>query len=55
MALSINGSDPEAMYLKARLLQSQGRIQEANAIFDVIVGEHPESPYAERAVTARGY
>lgn len=55
MALSINPSDPEAMFLKARLLQSQGRIAEANAIFDVIVGEHPESPYAERAVSARGY
>ncbi len=55
LALSINSEDPEAMYLKARLLQSQDRITEANAIFDVIIGEHPESPYAERAMNARGY
>ena len=55
MALSIKPDEPEAMYLKARLLQSQQRTSEANAIFDKIVGEHPESPYADRAKTARGY
>ena len=55
LALQIKGDDPEAMFLKARLLQSQDRITEANAIFDVIVGEHPDSPYAERSVQARGY
>ncbi len=55
MALSIKSDDPEALYLKARLLQRQDRMTEANAIFDVIVGEHPESPYAERAISARGY
>ena len=55
LALQINGADPEALFLKARLIQSQGRVTEANAIFDVIVGEHPESPYADRAMQARGY
>ena len=55
LALSMKGDDPEAMYLKARLLQSQDRITEANAIFDAIIGGHPESPYAERAMEARGY
>ena len=55
LALSMRGDDPEAMYLKARLLQSQDRITEANAIFDAIIGGHPESPYAERAMEARGY
>ena len=54
-ALTIKADDPEAMYLKARLLQSQERVTEANAIFDKIVGEHPESPYSERAKSARGY
>ncbi len=54
-ALTIKADDPEAMYLKARLLQSQERITEANAIFDKIVGEHPDSPYSERAKSARGY
>lgn len=55
LALMIDENDPEVMYLKARLLQSEERISEANQIFDKIVGEHPESKYAERAVQARGY
>lgn len=55
LALQVKGDDPEAMYLLARLLQSEDRITEANALFDRIVGEHPESRYAARAVEARGY
>ena len=55
LALSIDPEDPECMYLKGRLLQSEDRISEANAIYDKIIGEHPESKYAERAVQARGY
>ena len=55
LALEIKSDDPEAMYLLARLYQSQERISEANALFDSIVGEHPDSPYAQRAVEARGY
>ncbi len=55
LALQIKSDDPEAMYLLARLYQSQERISEANALFDSIVGEHPDSPYAQRAVEARGY
>ena len=53
--LKIKNDDPEAMYLMARLMQSQDRITEANALFDRIVGEHPESRYAQRAIEARGY
>ena len=55
LALKIDPEDPECMYLKGRLLQSDDRISEANAIYDKIIGEHPESKYAERAVQARGY
>ncbi len=55
LALEIKSDDPEAMYLLARLYQSQDRVSEANALFDRIVGEHPESAYAQRAVEARGY
>lgn len=55
LALSIKPDDPEVMFLLARLLQSQDRISEANEIFDKIVGEHPESPYAQRSIDARGY
>ena len=43
------------MFLLARLLQSQDRTTEANEIFDRIVGEHPDSPYAQRSIDARGY
>ena len=55
LALKIKNDDPEALYLLARLLQSQDRVGEANALFDRIVGEHPESRYAQRAIEARGY
>ena len=55
LALAIKPDDPMAMYLKARLIQSQDRDTEANAIFDKIVGEHPDSVYAERSKEARGY
>ena len=55
LCLDIDPDDPECMFLKARLLQAQDRIQEANDIFDKIVGEHAASKYAERAVAARGY
>ena len=55
LALQVKSDDPEAMYLLARLLQSEDRISEANAIFDRIVGEHPESSYAQRSIDARGY
>ncbi len=55
LALRIKPSDPEAMYLLARLYQYQERVTEANALFDRIVGEHPESTYAQRSVEARGY
>ena len=55
LALQIKSDDPEAMYLLARLYQSQGKNTEANAIFDRIVGEHPDSVYAQRSVEARGY
>ena len=55
LALKIKGDDPEAMYLLARLLQNEDRVAEANALFDRIVGEHPESRYAQRAIEARGY
>lgn len=55
LALNVKPDDPEVMFLLARLLQSQDRISEANEIFDKIVGEHPESPYAQRSIDARGY
>lgn len=55
MAIQLKPDEPEALYLKARIMQSNGQTAEANAIFDRIVGEHPESSYAEKAQTARGY
>lgn len=55
LAMQVKPDDPEAMYLKARIMQADGRTADANALFDKIVGEHPESSYAERAQSARGY
>lgn len=55
LALSINGDDPECLFLLGRILQTAGRTSEANAIFDQIVSDHPESAYAQRAMDARGY
>ncbi len=47
--------EPETMFLLARLYQSSGDTENANKLFDQIVGEYPASPYAERARNARGY
>ncbi len=47
--------EPETMFLLARLYQSSGDTENANKLFDQIVGEYPDSPYAERARNARGY
>lgn len=47
--------EPENMYLLGRLYQSMGRTEEANTLFDKIIGAHPDSNYAERARQARGY
>lgn len=47
--------EPENMYLLGRLYQTLGRTEEANTLFDKIIGAHPDSNYAERARQARGY
>lgn len=47
--------EPENLFLLARLYQSMGRTEEANALFDKIVGNYPDSPYAERSRAVRGY
>lgn len=55
LSLSINPDDPETMFLLARLYQNLDRLKEANAIFDKIIAQHPESGYAKRSREARGY
>ncbi len=47
--------EPETMFLLGRLYQNTGDTENANRLFDQIVGEYPDSPYAERARNARGY
>lgn len=47
--------EPENMFLLARLYQSMGRSEDANTLFDKIIGSYPESPYAERSRGIRGY
>ena len=55
LSLSINPDDPETMFLLARLYQNLDRLKEANALFDKIIAQHPESNYARRSREARGY
>lgn len=55
LSLSINPDDPETMFLLARLYQNLGRVKDANAIFDKIIAQHPQSNYAKRSREARGY
>ncbi|WP_036610599.1 tetratricopeptide repeat protein [Oribacterium sp. P6A1] len=47
--------DPENMFLLARLYQSMGRSDDANTLFDKIIGSYPDSSYAEKARSIRGY
>lgn len=47
--------EAETMFLLARLYQSRGESEQANRLFDRIVGEHPDTQYADRARQARGY
>ena len=47
--------EPENMFLLARLYQSMGRSDDANTLFDKIIGSYPDSPYAEKARSIRGY
>lgn len=54
-SLKIQPDNPEAMFYVGRLYQENGDTENANAMFDKIVGEHGDSEYAQRAATARGY
>ena len=54
-SLKIQPDNPEAMFYVGRLYQENGDTENANAMFDKIVGEHGASEYAQRAATARGY
>ena len=53
--LKIQPDNPEAMFYVGRLYQESGDTENANAMFDKIVGEHGDSEYAQKASTARGY
>lgn len=54
-SLRVNPQNPEAMFYVARIYQNSGDTENANALFDQIVGEYPDSEYAPRAQQARGY
>ena len=54
-SLKIQPDNPEAMFYVGRLYQESGDTENANAMFDNIVGEHGDSEYAQKASTARGY
>ena len=54
-SLAIQPANPEAMYYVARLYQDAGDMENANAMFDRVVNEYPDSEYASRSQNARGY
>ena len=54
-SLAIQPANPEAMYYVARLYQDAGDMENANAMFDRVVNEYPDSEYAGRSQNARGY
>lgn len=54
-SLAIRPDNPEAMFYVGRLYQDAGDTTNANAMFDQVVGNYPDSEYASRAASARGY
>ncbi|MBS6954208.1 MAG: tetratricopeptide repeat protein [Enterocloster asparagiformis] len=54
-SLKIKADNPEAMFYVGRLYQIAGDTENANAMFDQVVGNYPDSDYAARAKNARGY
>lgn len=54
-SLAIRPDNAEALFYVGRLYQAAGDTENANAAFDKIVGEFPDSEYAARAKNARGY
>ena len=54
-SLKIKPDNPEAMYYVGRLYQNAGDTENANAMFDQVVGLYPDSEYAAKAQNARGY
>lgn len=54
-SLSIRPDNAEALFYVGRLYQDAGDTNNANAMFDKIVNEYPDSDYVSRARNARGY
>lgn len=54
-SLNIRPDNPEACFYVGRLYQEAGDTDNANTMFDKVVNEYPDSEFAERARTARGY
>lgn len=54
-SLAIRPDNAEVLFYVGRIYQSAGDMENANAMFDKIVGEFPDSDYAARAKNARGY
>lgn len=53
-SLAIRPDNPEAIFYMGRLYQDAGDTDNANAMFDRIVNEFPDSDYVTRAQNARG-
>lgn len=54
-SLAIRPDNPEAIFYVGRLFQDAGDTENANAMYDRVVNEFPDSEYVSRAKNARGY
>ena len=54
-SLAVQPANPEVMYYIGRLYQDAGDTENANARFDRVVTEFPDSEYVSRVQNARGY
>ena len=54
-SLAVQPANPEVMYYIGRLYQDAGDTENANAMFDRVVTEFPDSEYVSRVQNARGY
>lgn len=53
-SLTIRPDNPEAIFYVGRLYQDAGDMENANAQFDKILQEYPDSEYAQKAANAKG-
>lgn len=54
-AYSYTPEDPEVLYHLARLYHGMGELEQAKALYEIIIGDHPNSPRKQEAENYLGY